>query len=64
VDKGRKKNLLKTLSWRIIATSTTLISAYVMTGQLEVVKAIGLADVFLKTAIYFFHERTWSGIHF
>lgn len=64
MDKERKKNLLKTLSWRIIATSTTLISAYVMTGQLEVVKAIGLADVFIKTAIYFFHERTWSGIRF
>lgn len=64
MDKGRKKNLLKTLSWRIIATSTTLISAYLMTGQLEVVKAIGLADIFVKTAIYFFHERTWNGIHF
>jgi adenylylsulfate kinase len=64
MKKGQKKNLLKTLSWRIIATSTTLLLAYLMTGQLEVVKAIGVSDVFLKTAIYFFHERTWNGIHF
>lgn len=55
-----KKCVMKTLSWRIIATCTTMLFAYVITGQLEFMAGLGIVDVSLKTIFYLLHERAWD----
>ncbi len=53
----RLRSLLKAFSWRIVATLTTALIAYGITGEIETALAIGGIEFFLKFAIYYAHER-------
>ena len=53
-------SLLKAFSWRIIATATTAMIAYVITGEIEVAVMIGSIEFFAKFSIYYGHERFWQ----
>lgn len=56
---SRTRSLLKAISWRITATLTTMIIAYVITGKLDTAIAIGSIEFVLKFVIYYLHERAW-----
>ncbi len=56
---SRTRSLLKAISWRITATLTTMIIAYMITGKLDTAIAIGSIEFVLKFAIYYLHERAW-----
>ncbi len=60
MNEVRKIWVLKTLSWRVIATCTTMFLAYAVTGQLEFVASIGIGDVILKMIFYYMHEKAWN----
>ncbi|HEX3697902.1 MAG TPA: DUF2061 domain-containing protein [Polyangia bacterium] len=62
VLESRKRSMVKSLSWRILAGIITGCVAMVMTGQLEFAAKIGLADTSVKLLIYFLHERIWNKI--
>jgi uncharacterized membrane protein len=47
------------MTWRVIATSTNITLAYILTGSIEIGLKLGIIDVFLKTAVYYLHERAW-----
>lgn len=59
---SKTKSLLKTLSWRAVATIITMIIAYFIIGDLTVALSIGAFDVIIKMVAYYFHERAWSKI--
>lgn len=59
---ARFRSIIKALTWRAIATSTTMVLAYAVTGDLKVAGAIGVADVFIKLFFYYIHERAWGRI--
>ena len=54
------RSILKALSWRILATLTTGLIAYFITGDVSTAIAIGSIEFFLKFAIYYLHERAWQ----
>ena len=54
------RSILKALSWRIIATCTTAVIAYLITGQIELALAIGGIEFLLKIGLYYLHERAWQ----
>ncbi len=54
------RTLLKTLSWRIIATCTTITIAYLVFGNVQAALTVGGFEFFAKMVIYYFHERTWQ----
>jgi uncharacterized membrane protein len=56
----RARSLLKALSWRIVATVTTAIIAYIITGEIDTAVAIGSIEFVLKFFIYYAHERAWQ----
>lgn len=56
------RSLLKSISWRVIATIITTTIAFVLTGEIEMALEIGGLDMTLKLIIYFFHERIWGKI--
>ena len=64
IHEEHKRSAAKTVSWRIIATSTTMILVYVFTGELELAAGVGIGDVLLKVLFYFLHERAWNRIAF
>lgn len=54
------RSLAKAFSWRVVATLTTSIIAYVVTGRLDTAAVIGGIEFVLKFFIYYFHERAWA----
>ncbi|MEM9620555.1 MAG: DUF2061 domain-containing protein [Pseudomonadota bacterium] len=54
------RSLSKAFSWRVVATLTTSIIAYVVTGQIDTAVAIGSIEFVLKFLIYYLHERAWA----
>ena len=54
------RSLAKAFSWRIVATLTTSIIAFVVTGRLDTAALIGSIEFGLKFVIYYLHERAWT----
>ena len=59
---SRTRSLAKALSWRITATLTTALIAYIVTGELDTAVMIGGVEFILKFLIYYGHERAWHRI--
>ena len=54
-----KETLVKTLIWRVIATSITFLVSWIISGNLKFGLLIGGIDTFIKTIGYFSYERLW-----
>lgn len=56
---SRRRHLLKTLTWRVIATGTTFLLAWFYTDDLTIATAIGGTEAVAKMVLYYLHERAW-----
>jgi uncharacterized membrane protein len=61
------RSILKGISWRLIATTDTVLVVLLVTcllGHCSIENAIkiGASEFLLKLAIYYFHERIWLRI--
>lgn len=54
------RSLVKGVTWRIIASTTTMVLVYVFTGDLAIVASVGVVDVTAKIFFYYVHERVWG----
>lgn len=54
------RSLLKALSWRFVATGTTISIAYFIYGDIKPALAIGGIEFVAKFIIYYLHERLWQ----
>lgn len=54
-----KETLVKTLIWRVIATSITFIVGWIVSGDIKFGLLIGGIDTLIKTIGYFSYERLW-----
>ena len=57
------RSLTKAFTWRVTATLTTAIIAYIVTGELSMAAMIGGIEFFVKFITYYGHERVWNLIH-
>jgi len=57
---NRTRSIAKTLTWRTIATTDTILIAWFLTGDLSVGLGIASIEVVTKMVLYYFHERGWS----
>ena len=57
--KSRIRHIAKTITWRLIASLTTFILAYVFTQNIT--KSLWLmgTEMVLKLLLYYYHERVW-----
>jgi uncharacterized membrane protein len=58
------RTIFKTLSWRIFASSTTLLLVYFFTGNVVISAGVCIVEMVVKTLIYYIHERMWDKINF
>ena len=58
-----RKSLMKTMSWRVIATTTTFVISWVVTGSVLAGGVIASIEFWAKLALYYVHERAWSKAH-
>jgi uncharacterized membrane protein len=57
-----KRAAAKTLTWRALATATTISVAFIFTGSIEISFSIGVIESLLKMLFYYFHEKAWDRI--
>jgi len=58
----QKRTIAKTLTWRITASLTTFIIAWILTGDLLIGASIGTLEAITKIFLYYFYERIWDNI--
>ena len=55
-----KRSLVKTISWRILATTDTFLISWLITGEVMFASAIASLEVITKMILYYAHERGWN----
>jgi uncharacterized membrane protein len=55
-----KRSWVKTLTWRILATSVTILLLSIFGLKFEAATSIGLTLNLSKTLLYYLHERLWE----
>jgi len=58
------RSILKTLSWRLLATLTTIGLVWIFTGRVGTAFTIGGIEIVLKMLLYYLHERAWDRTSF
>ena len=56
------RSIVKTLTWRVIATLVTMSVAWIVLGQVSHALEIGLLDTVIKLGAYYGHERVWDRV--
>jgi len=54
-----KRSIVKGISWRVIATTTTIAIVYFFFDRLDLAIAAGMIETVLKVGLYWIHERMW-----
>jgi len=60
MSESRRRSVAKSLSWRTVATLTTMLIVLLFTGEIELAVAIGGVEVMAKLVIFYLHERLWQ----
>jgi len=58
------RSIVKTLTWRVTATCTTVLIVFGFTGKFVLSLGIGAVEVVVKMILYYFHERLWIRVSF
>lgn len=64
LSNSHSRHLSKSITWRIIGTLDTILLSSIITGDTAVGLKIGIAEVFTKMMLYYFHERIWYRINY
>lgn len=58
------KSIIKTITWRVIASATTFALAMLFFGDdpqaAKKATGVAIAESIIKMVLYFFHERAWA----
>ena len=60
---SNRKSFFKTMSWRVIATATTFVISWLVTGSVAVGAGIATIEFWAKLILYYGHERLWAKVH-
>ncbi len=61
---NRKRSFTKTISWRIIATTVTILVSFMWLGEWTKALALAITANAIKMLLYYAHERAWNKIDF
>ncbi|WP_282163161.1 DUF2061 domain-containing protein [Ulvibacterium marinum] len=64
VKDSKKRHLIKTMTWRVIGTTDTILLSWFITGSSEIGIQIGITETITKMFLYYLHERAWYQINF
>ncbi len=54
--------IAKGVSWRFVATTTTIVIVYIFFGRLDLAIVAGLIETILKIVLYWLHEKIWQRV--
>ena len=53
------RSVVKGISWRVVASATTMVIVYLFFGRLDLAIATGVIETGFKLGLYWLHERAW-----
>ncbi len=56
------RSFVKSISWRIIATLTTILLVFIFTQNWVISVEVGGLEIIMKIFLYYLHERVWDRI--
>jgi len=56
----RKRSIVKSITFRIIATIITLIVVWAFTRNIVISAGVTITENLIKMIAYYIHERTWQ----
>jgi adenylylsulfate kinase len=56
------RSIAKGFSWRLFATTTTVIIVYIFFGRLDLAIAAGIIETISKVLLYYAHEKIWQRV--
>ena len=59
INANHARSLAKTLSWRVMGSVFTFLISLLVTGSTTIASTIVVAEIVIKIAFYYFHERVW-----
>ncbi len=54
------RSIVKSISWRIVATLTTVSIVYLFSGDATFALSVGGVEIIAKLLIFFLHDRAWN----
>lgn len=54
------RTVVKTLGWRVTATTITVVGTYLVSGEIDAALKVGAIDVICKLSGHFVYEKLWS----
>lgn len=57
-----QRSLIKTITWRLLGSTSTFTIAYLITGRFDASSTIAIVQMIVNTFLYLFHERAWAKI--
>jgi len=60
----KRRHIAKTFTWRAVASISTILITWIITGELEAGLAVGGIGAVVKMFLYYLHERAWYKIKF
>jgi len=61
---SRKRHIAKTITWRALGTTDTMLLSWFITGDPLLGMQIGMAELLTKMILYYLHERVWYRSNF
>ena len=59
---NHKRTIIKTITWRVLATLTTMSIVFAFTRRVVLSLEVGLVEVLAKMFLYYLHERLWGKV--
>ncbi len=56
------RTIAKAISWRALATLTTMTIVFLFTRRIMLSLGVGLAEILAKITFYYVHERVWDKV--
>ncbi len=57
---NRTRIVLKSVSFRLIATLTTIVLVFAFTKEVAFGLQVGFLEFFAKIVLFYYHERLWN----
>ena len=62
MSEKNSRSIAKAVSYRVFGSIVTFAIALLLTGDVVISSAVGVADLFAKSILFYLHERLWNKI--
>ena len=60
VKHSHKRTFAKMLTWRVCASTTTILLVFIFTKSWIMALSVGVIEAVVKSVVYYLHERFWN----